>query len=64
MRKNFWIDSGAIHTLVKARKQGLSLKNIVPIIETEYGKRFTVARLSQVLKSLRDSEALNLKESV
>lgn len=55
-----WIGSGAIHTLVKCRKEGKSLREIVPIIEEQYGHCFTVARLSQVLKSLRDQEAINL----
>ena len=56
-KKLDWIGSGAFHDLIAARKEGKSLKDIVPIIAEKYGITFTVARLSQVLKSLRDTEA-------
>ena len=55
-----WIGSGAIHTLIAARKEGKSLRDIVPIIAEKYGVTFTPARISQVLKSLRDTEANNI----
>ena len=63
MAKFNWIESGAIHDLIRLRKSGHSLKACVPLIAEIYGKSYTVARLSQVLKSMRDTSAVDLKES-
>lgn len=61
MAKFSWLESGALHDLIRLRKKGLSLKKCIPIIAEKYGKSYTVARLSQVLKSVRDYEAVPME---
>lgn len=57
-----WIQSGALNDLVEHRKKGGSLSDFLYILRDKYGVSYTPARVSQVLKSIRDTEALNLKE--
>ena len=59
-----WVGSGAVSTLIAARKDGLSLSEAAKIIAEKHGKLFSIGRLSQVLKAMRDQCAVAQNEQI